>query len=270
MNAKEKFNQVAEAITAEIIAELEKGNAVWKKSFFSLKSHRAHNYFSGRPYEGFNQFYLAYKAYKNNYPTAQYISFKQANELGGYIRKGEKSIPAIFWKVSNYATGKKNEVGEEETRKIFTPFMHYVFNIAQAEGIEFKPLEVQLRNNNVIDTCVSVVAEMPNAPQIKHRGNQPAYSLINDEVYMPMIGQFNNSESYSKEELIAEIGATQLCAYAGIMTDELKENSTAYLQGWIKALKNDSSLLITAANKAGKAAKFILNLLEQETEVKSI
>ena len=295
MTAQEKFNQLAETVTAEIIAELENGSVVWKNGFTNIILQGAHNYFSGRNYEGFNQFYLSYKTQKNNYPTAQYISFKQANDLGGYIKKGEKSTPAIFWKVGNYATGKKNEVGEEETRKVFTPFIHYVFNIAQVDGIEFKPVELPpLRNNSIIDICASIVE------RIKHRGNQPAYSPILDEIYMPLMGQYDNSESYyltlfhelihstghvkrlnrfadeknvissfgsesySKEELTAEMGAAQLSAYTGILTDELKENSVAYLKGWIKALKSDSTLLISAANKAGRSAKYILNLLETE------
>lgn len=301
MNAKDKFNQLAAEVTAEIIAELEKGNIVWKKGFSSTAFQSANNYFSGRVYEGFNQFYLSYKAQKNNYPTAQYISFKQIQQLGGYVRKGEKSTPVIFWKVSNYSTGNKNEAGEEEVKKFFTPFMHYVFNVAQVEGIEFKSIKnVPLNNNNIIDTCASIVKNMSNAPKIKHGVNQPVYNISHDMIYMPFIEQFDSSklyyqtlfhelvhstghtkrlnrfkdennvssvfgsESYSKEELTAEMGAAQLCAYAGILDKELKENSTAYLQGWIKALKNDRTLLISAANKAAKASKYILNIINSE------
>ena len=90
MNAKEKFNHLAKSITAEIVAELEKGDIVWKKGYSCTAFQSANNYFSGRVYKGFNQFYLSYKTQKNNYPTAQYISFKQVQQLGGYIRKGEK------------------------------------------------------------------------------------------------------------------------------------------------------------------------------------
>ncbi len=299
MNTKEKFNQLAADITTEIIAELEKGNIVWEKGFNSISLQSANNYFSGRVYEGFNQFYLSYKAQKNNYPTAQYISFKQVQQLGGYVRKGEKSTPVIFWKVSKYSTCNKSEAGEEEVKKVFTPFIHYVFNVAQVGGIEFKTIKYELsHDNNIIDTCASIIAQMSNAPKIKHQGNQPAYSPIHDVIYMPLIGQFNNSkfyyqtlfhelihstghvkrlnrfkdennvnssfgsESYSKEELTAEMGAAQLCAYTGILDEKLKESGAAYLQGWIKALKNDKTLLVSAANKAAKASKYILNIIK--------
>ena len=197
MNAREKFNQAAENITAEIIEELQKGNVVWKKGFTSLGA--AYNYYSGRAYEGFNQLYLSFRTQKKGYSSPAYLSFRQAQELGGNVRKGEKSTIVIYWKTSSVKTGKITETGEEETRPTFFPFFHYVFNLDQVEGIAFKQPETPvLRSNNIIDNCAAIVSKMPNAPQIRHEGNQPCYSPSFDLIRMPLMGQFHNSENYYK------------------------------------------------------------------------
>jgi antirestriction protein ArdC len=297
MTAIQKLEAVAQSITKEIIAELEKGEVVWQKGFINVNGRGAENYFSNRLYEGFNQFYLSYRAQKMGYATAQYISFNQAKELGGNVRKGEKATTAIYWKVGKYDTGKKTTEGEAIEKKSFVPFIHYVFNIAQVEGVDFvEQSKPELFDTNTIEVCEKIVAEMQNAPIIKTEGNQPCYLPFLDEIHMPMIGQYKNaeryyktlfhelahstghkdrlnrfkeennlipsfsSESYCREELTAEMGAAILCGHAGIITSDLMENSVAYLQGWMKALKKDSNLIITAANKASKAARFILGI----------
>lgn len=296
-----KFQDFAEKVTAEIIEELRKGNVIWQKSWNNGGA--AGNYATGRPYEGFNQLYLSFKAERNNYPTAFYLSFKQAQALGGYVRKGEHATMIIYWKIGTYKTGKRVSDGsgseKDEAKTVFTPFFHFVFNIAQIDGITFKVQEPAGKANQPLKVCEEIITSMPMCPVIRHGGNRAYYVPSADYIQMPKLDQFFGSEEYyctlfheaihstghakrlnrfsdssrigkfgdeeySKEELIAEMGAVYLSSYAGISTQHLRKNSAAYLNGWMKALKDDATLLITAANRAQKATAFILALAEGE------
>lgn len=288
-----KFKELAEKVTNEIIAELKLGNVVWQKSWHPLGG-AARNYATNRIYSGFNQLYLSYKAQKNSYPTSHYLSYKQAQALGGQVRKGEKSTPVIYWKANSTKTGKIVD-GQEETKMIFIPFYHCVFNIAQVDGIEFKIPEVISNLNEPIQVCEEIVKNMPLCPSINYGGDRAFYSPALDFVQMPEMERFVNSEAYyitlfhelvhatghksrlgrftvdeaprrfgdpeySKEELVAEMGAVYLYNYAGIDNKDSRKNSVAYLNGWIKKLAEDHTLIMSAANKAQRAASFILNM----------
>lgn len=97
MNAYQKFNHLAEQVTNEIIAELQQGKAIWQKPWSSYGLPK--NYASGRPYEGFNAFYLNYVTEKNNYTAPYFLTFKQAQEMDGRVRKGQKGTPIVYWKI---------------------------------------------------------------------------------------------------------------------------------------------------------------------------
>lgn len=297
-----KFLEIAQQITNEVISELQKGNIVWNQPWGSFGA--ARNYLSKRPYEGFNQFYLSYKAAKRNYTTPFYLTYKQAQDLGGYIRKGEKATPVIFWKVSVRKTGRKvvdkSGAEKEEETTLFFPFIHHVFNVDQVTGVTFEIPAGILHDNTPIEACEKIVTDMPRCPQIKHGGSEASYAPVNDFIQMPKIEHFKSSgsyyavlfhelihstghhtrlnrfgegdrpskfgsEDYSKEELIAEMGATFLCGYANIKKETF-HNSIAYLQSWIKRLQEDHTLIIHAANKAGKAASYILDITEEVGE----
>ncbi len=132
-----KFNELADRVTNEIIAELEKGKAVFQQPW--RNSGKAKNYVTRRSYTGFNQFYLSMQSEK--YTTPFYMTFKQARELGGNVKKGERSTPVVYWLVSVGTSESESRVGEEQensTGKIrFVPFIYHVFNIDQVEGIRF-------------------------------------------------------------------------------------------------------------------------------------
>lgn len=296
-----KFEEFAQRVTCEIIEELKCGNVIWQKPWRNGEG--ARNYVTGRAYEGFNQLYLSYKAVKNNYPTACYLSFQQAKALGGHVRKGEVSSMVVYWKISNHKTGKKtiDASGEQqdETRKLFYPFIHYVFNIAQIEGVTLTVKEPIGKENESLPNPEEIISRMPLRPQIVAGGNDAYYSPLFDFVQMPhkkhflsseayysclfhelthatghgkRLGRFESNfrpakfgdENYSREELIAEMGAVYLSSFAGISNASLFSNSAAYLNGWMKALTADNTLIITASNKAQKAAAFILGLADME------
>ena len=160
----------------------------------------------------------------------------------------------------------------------------------QTEGIDLPASVLQeTRTNNSIETCEKIVANMPNPPALE-QSDKAWYSPNSDAVGMPARGLFHSSEeyystlfhelahstghaqrlhrddfdnpvsfgsdSYSKEELIAEMTAAMLCGIAGIEQKTL-ENSAAYLKTWIARLKSDSRLLVSAASHAQKAADFV-------------
>lgn len=276
---------VYEIITQRIVERLEQGEIPWKKSW-NAQTQAPRNLISGKLYSGINTFILLSARYQSPY----WLTFKQATEKGGSVRKGEKGWPVVFWKIDK----KQDEAtGEEKT----VPILRYytVFNVAQIDGLENVPAtEIHSTSENgaeAIDAAEWIVAQMPNRPQISHGHTRACYSPAWDRVEMPVSIAFNGpaeyystlfhelahatghesrlnrhqtiknhsfgSNDYSKEELVAEFSSAFLCAEAGI-SPAVIENQAAYIQGWLKALKNDSKLLINAAAQAQKAADWIM------------
>lgn len=161
----------------------------------------------------------------------------------------------------------------------------------QCSGIEYPMPEARTwPENERISLAEEVIANMPKRPEIMYGGGQPRYNIVEDKVYVPVLERFESSgeyysalfhelthssghanrlardmkahsfgdNAYSREELVAEMGAAFLCSHCGI--ENTIQNSAAYLQGWIKALKGDNKLAIKAAADAQKAANFILGV----------
>ena len=130
---------VYEMVTERIIAELEKGNIPWQKPWTGVRS-GAYNRITKKPYSIINQILLRH--------TGEYATFKQWSDLGGHIKKGEKSEIVVFWKI--YQKEETNEeTGEKEVRKIPVLKYYNVFHISQVEGV--KPLEVPFREVEPIE-----------------------------------------------------------------------------------------------------------------------
>ena len=273
---------VYEIVTEKIIKQLESGVAPWRKPW---TCQTPANLLTQKEYRGLNVFTLA----SQGFPSRFWLTFNQATQLGGRIRKGEKSSPVIFWNI-----GEERETTTQDcTKETSRPFLlryYSVFNLSQAEGIDISASLLQeTRTNGPIGTCEQLVTNMPNPPAFE-QSDKAWYSPSNDVVGMPARGIFHSSEeyyatefhelahstghakrlhrenfdnpvsfgseSYSKEELIAEMTAAMLCGIAGI-EQRILENSAAYLKTWIARLKSDSRLLVSAASQAQKAADFI-------------
>jgi antirestriction protein ArdC len=277
-----------EKIVDLVIEGLENGAAPWRKTW---RDFAPMNAFSQREYNGFNILLLSFWCGKNKFSHPLFGTYKQIADAGGNVKKGEKSCPVIYWKIRDEAV-MNDETGEEETEKRFTPFYYNVFNLHQAEGIDIEKLIPKLsnKNNNPLETCETVVHNMPNPPEITHDRPGAFYAPYNDMVNVPEIRCFGNSEeyyattfhelahstghssrlnrfqendtvfgknSYDFEELVAEITATLLCSHCGI--EQTVENSVSYLTGWAKFLKeNRKSTLFSASTKAQIAASYIL------------
>jgi antirestriction protein ArdC len=268
---------VYEIITNQILAELERGEVPWRKPWRTLPPA---NLITKKPYRGINVFLLALQGYGSQF----WLTFNQAKQLGGNVRRGEHGTKIVFWKFDSYE--KETAGGEIEERKF--AFLRYftVFNLEQTEGL--KAL-LELPPAFPIESAEEIVKGMPNPPAFE-QDFRAAYFPSQDVVTMPSRTAFASqeeyystlfhelthstghakrleregfdtpqqfgSESYSKEELIAEMGSAMLCGVAGIEQSTLA-NSAAYLKAWICRLKADSKLVISAASAAQKAADYI-------------
>jgi antirestriction protein ArdC len=244
------------------------------------------NLVSGKAYRGINPFLLGSQGYGSRY----WLTFNQAAKLGGHVKKGEKSSIVTFWNIGEEKIIRNAETGKERKSKPILLRYYAVFNVEQTEGIADKlGLGNAAPRIPNIEACESIVAGMPNAPR-REQSDRAWYRPSNDSVGMPSRNAFHSSEefystlfhelthstghasrvgredieqlntfgseSYSKEELIAEMGAAMLCGITGIAPATIP-NSAAYLKHWIDRLRGDSKLLVSAASQAQKAADYI-------------
>lgn len=278
---------VYEMVTKRIIEQLESGVIPWRKPWSGTKN-GAYNRVTKKSYSLLNQMLLQH--------SGEYATFKQWSNLGGKVRKGEKSEIIVFWKV--YPKEQTNADGEKEVVNI--PILKYinVFHISQIDGIE--PLKEEEREQiEPIEKAESVLNDYWNREHIvvKHiKGNRACYSPIMDRIQLPLFEQFESAEEYystafhesvhstmiksrcdreeqnkivafggddySKEELTAEIGSANLMNITGIETKSTFKNSAAYIQSWLRVLKNDIKFIVSASSKAEKAVNYILNIAE--------
>lgn len=280
------YSKLYEQVTNKIIEEMEKGIIPWKKGWTAISG--AYNARSKRYYSFLNQIILG--------RPGAYASFKQWNEMGCKIKKGEHSTFVMEWfsKKIEYTT--KNADGEEEQKSFLKwyPRTYPVFHQSQVEGFE-EPEGMDIKPADPIKEAEEVKEAYEQRENIKILTNEQSdkafYSPTLDYIRLPMKEQFADinefysvmfhemthstghskrldrgldsklaafgSQDYSKEELVAELGSAMSMARLGIDTPDTLRNSTAYLQGWLKALKNDKELIITAAGLAEKAVKYI-------------
>lgn len=276
---------VYELVTNRIIEQLENNIVPWEKPWSSTLD-GAFNRVSKKPYSILNQMLLKY--------DGEYASFKQWKDLGGHIRKAEKSEIIVFWKM--YPIKEKQDDGTEIIKTI--PLLKYinVFHISQVDGVE--PLKQKVTHDiEPIEKAEKILNDYWNRENItiEHvKGDKAFYSPMFDKIQLPLFEQFKQSEEYystafhesvhstmktsrcnrqedrkgkvvsfgseeySKEELVAEVGSAQLMNIVGIETTKSFRNSTAYIQSWLKVLRNDNKFIVSASSKAEKAVNYIL------------
>ncbi len=221
------------------------------------------------------------------YTNPYWLTYNQAKTLGGYIRRGERSTPVVFWK--RLESERENpRTGQVEI--IETPLLRYyrVFNVHQCEGLDGKIPPLAFRQFHSIERAEEIVQSMPQPPAIEN-GVRAFYRPATDGVMVPRPDVFNSDETYystlfhelthstghpsrlnrfsknyppfaspdySREELVAEMGAAFLCGHCAILNTTI-DNSAAYLAGWLSKLRNDKRLVVVAGGQAQKAADFI-------------
>jgi len=270
---------IYEMVTNRILEQLEKGVIPWRKTW---RGSEPRNYVTQNPYRGINTLLLPY--------GGEYLSFLQVKEAGGSVKKGEKSHIIVFYKPLEI---EDKDTGETET----IPYLKYsnVFHISQCEGITSKLEPIQTNTDiEPITVAQDIINAYVNRSGVKiehiEGSNRAFYRPATDTVTLPIIGQFESAEeyystafheaahstghksrldrltapaafgsqSYSKEELTAEIAACMLMNFAGIEIPATFENSAAYIKGWSKKLREDIKAIITASSHAQKATDLIL------------
>lgn len=293
---EEKFD-IYEFINQQVINQLEKGALPWRKPWKvaiveGQEYTIPHNYATKRPYTGVNAFLLALTLHQ----APMFLTFKQVQEMGGMVKKGAVSIPIVFWKPIKVKT--KGGVNSEEEKLVLRYYR--VFNIEDTTlPIEIKE-PVMPEESVLIDACQQVIDKMPNRPRLVNKdlarcyympfldvvNMAPAqnfkkaedyYSVLFHELVhatghrsrlnrpeIEIIASFG-SQTYSKEELTAELGAAYLCGVTGISAMTIG-NSSAYINGWLNKLRGDKRFFFEAAQKAQKAANFIQGIIPGNDE----
>lgn len=286
--ATDTHKDVYAIINAKIIEQLTNGTVPWQKPW--TDSGLPQNLITKQFYRGINMMLLGMEGFERN----QFITFRQLQEIGGKVKKGEKGHMVVFWKPGEK---KQDEVEQNDQKKKYVLRYYYVFNISQCENIpeKYQPIA---RETKDIPSCESIVSAMPHCPPIRHKEQKAFYHPKEDYVNMPKKRSFKNDESYyavlfhelvhstghesrlkretitemaefgseiySKEELVAEMGTCYLQSVTGI-TSEF-ENGAAYLQGWLNKLKGDKRFIFQASREAQRAADYILNIQEVKEE----
>lgn len=274
---------VYEMVTDRIIEQLENGIIPWQRPWTGVKD-GAYNRISNKPYSLLNQMLLLH--------TGEYATFKQWTDLGGHIRKGEKSEIIVFWKV--LPIEETQEDGTKIVKNI--PLLKYinVFHISQVDGVEpkeqFKPSDLEPIEE--AEKIKRKYAEREHLIINEIVTNKAFYSPSRDYIQVPCKDQYNaieefystlfhemvhstghetrlnrlsrgidahfGTENYSKEELVAEIGSASILNMLGIETPKTFKNSSAYIQNWLQVLRNDCKFIVSAGSKAEKAVNYIL------------
>ena len=276
---------IAAEITARMIKAIEAGTPPWKRPWtkggaaFPLRH-------TGERYSGVNILALWDEADTQGYENPRWMTFNQALALGGGVRKGQKSTGVIYYGTSVKTV--ENHVGEKED--VARSFLKHfnVFNVEQIDGLpeDYYSFDGAALQRTPPASALQAFFEAAG-PIIRHGGGRAYYRPSSDHIQMPRFGAFDTAHQYyatlahecihwtgaehrlnrfeklrdeqntAFEELIAEIGAAMLGAHLGLPPDHI-DSHAAYVQSWLKALKNDTRMIFKAAAAAQSACDLVL------------
>jgi antirestriction protein ArdC len=291
-----------EAITASLITALERGTVPWRKPWNAPTGTLGlpHNGRTGRAYRGLNTFSLWSAAVGKGYTSQAWLTYNQTKDLGGNVKRGAHSDLVYFWKFEKI---QEIDAETRETRTRTIPFlkMYRVFNVEQTEGVKLPRREyaepVEFDTVEAAQTILDAYLANDGPKLLHNGGDQAYYSPRLDVIALPAKEQFENqndyystafheaghstghksrlerfsenaklaafgSEEYSKEELVAEFASTFLCSESGI--EDTHVNSAAYIANWLRVLKNDPRMALSAAGQAQRASDYILGATREE------
>lgn len=285
-------------ITNQIIAALEQGVKPWTQPWNA--AHAAghvsrplrHN---GQPYGGINVLTLWASAMSGSFSAPIWMTFRQAIELGGHVRKGEKGSPVVY---ANTITRAETDEATGDDVERTVPFLkaYTVFNVEQIEGLpgHFYALAESSRNpdERIADAETYFAATRAD---IRHGGDSAYYSPALDYIQMPPFEAFRDAQAYyatlaheathwtrhatrldrdfgrkrfgddgyAREELVAELGAAFLCADLGLALEDRADHA-AYIGHWLAVLKDDKRAVFTAAAHAQRAIDYLHGLARRQ------
>ena len=247
---------------------------------------------NGEPYSGVNVLMLWLSASAQGFASPLWVTFNQCKELGGSVKKGAKGSPVVYAGSFDRTVGDESadtpQVGGKGRKdRAFFLRQYVVFNSEQCEGLPprftaMQPVPGQAAKVEPGEVCERFFGAL--GAKLDHGGNRAFYSVTDDRIQLPPVQSFRDapayyatlshevihwtspehrahrviesrrfaSESYAVEELVAELGAAFLCADLGIAPESPKENA-AYINTWLKVLKQDKRAIFTAAAMAQKA-----------------
>lgn len=286
---------VYQIVTDRIVEQMNKGIIPWQRPWHGTHD-GAISYTTGKPYSLLNQILLG--------KAGEYLTFNQIVQLGGKLKKGAKAGIVTFCKYYTKEVPSENEGEEATQVNKYCLRYYNVYHLDDIEGIYSKYTEKEKVHHEPIKIAEMVISEYVSREGMGFQNDKPSnrafYRPITDEVVVPMMEQFDEiaeyysttfhelthstghrdrlnrkgfepgamvafgSETYSQEELVAEIGSAICLNKVGIDCDKAFRNSVGYLQGWLKALGNDPKMIVFASAQAEKAVKYMFN--EQDNE----
>lgn len=277
-------------ISARILAELEKGKVPWQQPWVGGQ---APCNLDGKPYRGINALLLAIAGFGSRH----WGTYHAINEHGGRVRRGQRGEQIWVWRPESPEDVQRrlDRQAEHPTPDAEKPrwivVSHVVFNAEQCDGLSVKePEPLPIRTISPIERAEAIIAAMPNCPRINELGTRAYWRPQTDEITLPPRLRFRSDAAYystefhelthstahpsrvgrdidghsfnlhtrSEEELVAEIGASFLCAEAGFESPEDDINSAAYIADWMSQIKADKMLVTRAAKAAQKAVDYIV------------
>jgi len=272
------------AVADQIIGFLDRGTIPWRKPWHSTSGIPA-NALTRKPYRGVNVLLLGLSRYRDH----RWLTYRQAVELGGNVRRGESSTEVVFWKPPEPQRG-----DEEDSEAGRFPILrtYRVFNAEQCDGLSLPPTQLELESRLIdrVPRAEGVLRYMPDPPTVREGEVSAWYAPGEDIVGIPLIGSFVSADAfyatlfhelghatgharrlgrpgisdttrfgsaeYGREELVAELASAFVCATIGL-DNSLVDNAAAYVAGWLKALRDDPRMVVVAAGQAQRAADWM-------------
>lgn len=279
---------IYQTVTQRILNSLEQGVVPWRKPWKGPSALPC-NAISKRPYHGINLLLLSMAPFDDH----RWLTFRQAQQLGGHVCPGERSSLAVFWK--HLDIGEEDDLHGRKRRSVPLLRYYHLFNVEQCEAFELPKLDHEdlEGEHERIGNAEHLVRSMPNPPSIREGGNLAYYRPVDDVAQVPPIGAFLTSDAYyatlfhelghatghetrlnrpgvtasiqfgsndySREELIAELTSAFCCAALGL-DNSLTDDAASYIQGWLKKLRSDPKVVISASTQGQRAADYIRGL----------
>jgi antirestriction protein ArdC len=278
--------------TARIVEALERGTAPWVQPWSTGIDTLPMNAGTKRAYRGINVLLLALEAQHHGYPRNAWLTYRQANELGGEVRKGAQGTSIVFWRLRHFAATADSYPAEDEhdlpDRVIPLLRSFTVFNVAQIDGLAPELMAAPVATWEPEARAEELL--LMSGAVIRHGGAQAYYQPGTDEIHLPprpafltsggyynvalhelthwtshrsrcnrQLGKRFGDDCYAMEELFAELGSAFLLGRCRI-DGELRHAN--YLASWLKALRADKRAIFVAATKAQQAADYVLRLAQ--------
>jgi antirestriction protein ArdC len=300
-NTSAEKRDVYTSVTAQIINSIEQGVGNWRMPWNTSGRYAFSpvNITSKKPYRGINTLCLWASAQFKGYESGEWGTYKQWEERGAQVRKGEKATTVVFWKFANSAEtqeGSDDITPPSGSRLLFTRG-YSVFNAAQVDG--YAPMaETESTVNERIEHAEAFFRQI--GADVRHGGNRAYYAPFTDHIQMPpfqafvenvsyystlahehahwtakasrcdrQLGKRFGDNAYAAEELIAELGSAFTCAHLGLST-EPRADHAAYIKSWLKVLKADKRAIFTAASKAQQATDWMIQQARQTIPVAEV